>query len=475
MNKSLLLIAVLAVAGCSLAPEYKRPVAPVPEQWPQKVGASGTAQVTGKAAVADDWHNFFPDASLQALIAAALEHNRDLRIAVARVDEARAQAGLARADRFPTIDVSGQRQAALTPADLSATGRSSSSQRYDANLGIAAFELDFWGRVKNLNDAARANFLASDFAQRAFRLTLISDVASTYFSLLELDRRLTLAEAATKSREESRRLIEKRRDVGLANDLDYFAADGAWQAARAESANLSRQKAAAENALRLLVGNSTELLPAATTVTTATAATTAATDALADPAELRVDLPSDVLLRRPDVLAAEQKLIAANANIGAARAAFLPRISLTAVAGSASHALAGLFDAGSGAWSFVPLIKWPLFDGGRSAGNVDLAEARKNIAVAEYEKTIQQAFREIADLLAARDRYGEQLQALEAATAAQGERLQRVEARHLAGVSSYLELLDAQREHFAAQQSALAARRARAATAASLYKALGGA
>ncbi len=455
MDKLLPIIVVL-LAGCSLAPEYKRPAVPVPETFPGiKLGAGDVA----KLKFSDDWRSFFTDTTLQGLIAAALEHNRDLRIAVARVDEARALAGLAGADRLPGVDVNVQRQAALTPADLSGTGRQLSSQRYDANLGIAAFELDFWGRVKNLDDAARANFLASDYARRAFRLTLISDVASAWFSLRELTERAMLAESTAKSREESRRLIERRRDVGLAGDLDFLTADGAWQAARAEAANLARQQAAAENALRLLVGTTT---PA---VTNATATTIA---------EIAVDLPSEVLLHRPDVLAAEQKLIAANANIGAARAAFLPRISLTATAGSASRALAGLFVGGSGAWSFVPLLKWPLFDGGRSAGNVDLAEARKNIAVAEYEKTIQQAFREVADLLAAREHYAEQLQALDAVVTAQGERLQRVEARHRAGVSSYLELLDAQREQFAAQQSALATRRAWLATAAGLYKALGG-
>lgn len=459
MTKRLPLVLALAVAGCSLAPEYKRPAAPVPGAWPTTLDGKTTA-----TKFSDDWKTFFTDSHLQALIAAALEHNRDLKIAVARVDEARALAGLAGADRFPTVDVNVQRQAALTPADLSATGRPLSSQRYDANLGLAAFELDFWGRVKNLDDAARANFLASDYARRAFRLTLIGDVASAWYGLRELTERTALAEATARNREESRRLVEKRRDAGLAGDLDFLAADGAWAAARAEAASLARQQAAAENALRLLVGNNLAVSPEPSF-----SSTTAAIS------EIAVDLPSDVLLGRPDVLAAEQKLIAANANIGAARAAFLPRISLTAAAGSASRALAGLFDSGSGAWSFVPLLKWPLFDAGRTAGNVDLAEARKNIAVAEYEKTIQQAFREVADLLAARDRYAEQLAALEAAATAQGERLQRVEARHKAGVSSYLELLDAQREHFAAQQSVLATRRAWAATAAGLYKALGGA
>jgi multidrug efflux system outer membrane protein len=379
---------------------------------------------------------------------------------VARVEEARALAGLARADRLPTVDVNLQQQAAQTPADLSAAGRETISRRYDANLGVAAFELDFWGRVGSLETAARASFFASEFAQRAFRSSLIAEVAAAWYSLAELDARLKLAEVTVASRAESRTLIGKRRDVGLAGDLDFLAADGAWQGARADAASLARQRAAAENALRLLVGDANfTVLPAPT---------------FSVLPEIAVGLPSDVLLNRPDVLAAEQRLIAANANIGAARAAFLPKIVLTASAGTASRALSGLFGGGSGAWSFVPLLRWPLFDAGRSEANVDLAEVRRNVAVAEYEKAIQQAFREVADLLAAREHYAVQLEALQAAEVAQAERLRRVEARHLAGVSSYLELLDARRDHYAAQQSAQAVRRAQAVTAASLFKALGG-
>jgi outer membrane protein, multidrug efflux system len=451
MSKLLPLLALLA--SCSFIPNYERPAAPVPEQWPSKVSSGETAPV-------GDWSAYFADPQLQKLIAAALDYNRDLRIAVARVDEARALAGIARADRFPTVDVNLQQQAAKVPGDLNTSGQSMISRRYDANLGIAAFELDFWGRVQSLETAARANFFASEFAQRAFRLSLIADVAGAYYSLVELDQRLALAEATVKTRVDSRRLIEQRRDVGLATDLDFLAADGVYQGARAEAASLARQRAAAENVLRLLVGSDPGAVSQKLTFGVLP--------------EIAVGLPSDVLLNRPDVLAAEQKLIAANANIGAARAAFLPRITLTATAGTASRALSGLFGGGSGAWSFVPLLKWPLFDAGRSEANIDLAEVRKNIAVAEYEKTIQQAFREVADLLAAREHYAEQLQAQEAAEQAQTTRLKRVEQRHFGGVSGYLELLDAQREQFAAQQAVLATRRAQAATSASLFKALGG-
>ena len=465
MRKTLPLVIALALVGCSFTPDYQRPEAPVPAAWPMKVGADGTAMTISAVRPDGNWRAFFPDPRLQALIAAALEHNRDLRVAVARVDEARALAGIARAERFPTVDLAAQRAASLTPADLSGSGRQLNSQRYDVNLAVASFELDFWGRVKSLDDAGRANFLASDYARQAFRLSLIADVANAWLSLLELGERRDLAQATLKSREETRMLIARRRDVGLAGDLDTLQADGAFQNARAETASLARSHAAAENALRLLVG---------------AAPPPADGGKLAQPgliADVTVDLPaglpSEVLLARPDVLAAEQKLIAANANIGAARAAFLPKIVLTATAGTASAGLSGLFNAGSGAWSFVPALRLPLFDAGRSSDNVDLAKARKNIAVAEYEKAIQQAFREIADLLAARSQLAEQLQAQEDNVTAQGRRLMLVEARYKAGVSSHLELLDAQREHFAAQQSALAVRRQWLSTAASFFKALG--
>ncbi len=458
MSKRLLPLLGLLAAGCSMMPDYQRPAPPVPESWPP-LQAAATLGEAGRAA-ARDWRQRFPDPRLQALIAAALEHNRDLRIALARVDEARAQAGLARADRLPQIDALAQRAASLTPADLSANNRQLNAQRYDVNLGVSAFELDFWGRVKSLDAAAQASFLASEQAQKSFRLGLVADVASAYFSAIELQERVALAAATLASRGESRRLIAARRDVGLAGDLDVLAADSAMQATRAELANLTRQLAAAGNALRLLVGATPEL-PVGRRL---------AEQELV--AEVPVGLPSEVLLARPDVLAAEQRLLAANANIGAARASFLPRILLTAALGTASRSLAGLFDAGSGAWSFNPVLRYPLFDSGRSQGNVDLAEARKTIAVADYEKALQQAFREIADLLAAREQYAEQLSAQEAAMKAQGDRQRMVEARHKAGLSSYLELLDAQREYFAAQQSALAIRRLQLASTASLYKAL---
>jgi outer membrane protein, multidrug efflux system len=264
-------------------------------------------------------------------------------------------------------------------------------------------------------------------------------------------------------RSDLRTLIAKRREVGIAGDLDYLAADGALQTARADLASLERQRVAAGNALALLVGQSPSTLPAGRSLVDQGIV-----------ADLAAGVPSDVLVRRPDILAAEQRLIAANANIGAARAAFLPRISLTGAFGTASKALTGLFDAGSDAWSFSPVLRLPLFDFGRTAANVDLATARKVIAVADYEKTVQQAFREVADLLVARERLAEQLVAQEAGEKTLAERLKITDARYRAGISSYLEVLDAQRDLFAAQQGVVQTRRAWLTAAAQLYKALGG-
>lgn len=450
--------ALFLLAGCSFIPAYERPAPPVAAHWPVLAQTAGVRAVAGLS-----WQQMLPDPRLQALINAALEHNRDLRIAVARVEEARALYGISRADRLPTVNLGAAQAAARLPGGLSATGNEQISRRYDINLGVAAFELDFWGRVKSLSASALASYLATAEARESFRLTLIADVANAYLAWQEMDERLSLARATVENRKDLRFLVQKRREVGLAGDLDFLAADGAHAAARAQLSELERGRAQAENALNLLVGKVPADLPPGRRLSEQDL-----------PLDITVDVPAEVLLHRPDVRAAEQKLIAANANIGAARAAFLPRIGLSLAFGTASRTLSGLFDSGTGAWSFAPSLVQPLFDGGRTQGGVDLADARKLIAVAEYEKTIQQAFREVADLLVARDRLAEQLMAQEAAEKAQNERLRLVDARYRAGVSSYLEVLDAQRDAFATSQGTLQLRRALLVTAAQLYKALGG-
>lgn len=460
-KKSSLIILAALLVGCSSLPNYERPAAPVPAAWPGNANASGTRQVANTS-----WQQYFTDPRLQALIASALENNRDLRIATARIAEVRAQYGIQQADRLPNFNLTAGRNASLTPASASNNGNSSHTGRYDVGVGLVSFELDFWGRVSSLNEAAKANYLATEAAQRTFRLSLIAEVVNAYLSLLEMQERTQFAASTVKARAEARELTSRRRDAGVSSDLDFLQADGAYQAALAEHANLERQQAAAENLLDLLAGQ-----PVAEMKNLPAGRNLAGQEITHD---LIAGLPAEVLLQRPDVLAAEQKLIAANANIGAARAAFLPRIMLTGSIGTASRTLAGLFDAGSGAWSFQPLLTQPLFDAGRNAANADIAAARKVIAVAEYEKVIQQAFREVADLLNAREKLAEQLAAQQANAQAQNRRLYLVEARYKAGIANYLEVLDAQRESFAAQQGALQVRRNQLSAATQLYKALAG-
>lgn len=459
-KKFTLSLLALLLGGCSLIPNYQRPEAPVSASWPDSVklgAASASKPVT--------WQDYFTDPRLRVLIAVALENNRDLRIATARIAEVRAQYGIQQADRLLNLNLNAGRNASLTPASASVTGNPLHTQRYDVNVSLVSFELDFWGRVSSLNEAAKAGYLASEAAQRAFRLSLIADVANAYLSLLELRERTDLAAATVKTRGETRTLLSRRREVGVSSELDFLQAEGAYQSVLAELANLQRQQAAAENLLNLLLGQSIteiKMLPPGHSLA----------EQVISPEQM-AGLPAEVLLQRPDVLAAEQRLISANANIGAARAAFFPRISLTGSVGSASRTLAGLFDPGSGAWSFQPLISMPLFDAGRNSANLDVAAARKVVAIAEYEKTIQQAFREVADLLNAREKLGEQLSAQQANTQAQKQRLFLVEARYKAGIANHLEVLDAQRESFAAQQSTLQVQRTLLSTATQLYKALG--
>lgn len=460
MRRFPLLVALL-LCGCSLMPGYQRPAAPIPAAWPDSVKLKLGAEIKPVT-----WQDYFADPRLQVLIGTALENNRDLRIATARLSEARAQLGLQQADRLPGVNFTGGRSASLTPASTSVTGREFSNQRYDLSLSLVAFELDFWGRVRSLSASANASYLATEEARRAFRLSLIADVANVYLTTLELGERQQFAERTVQARAETRELVSRRRDLGASGDIDWLQAEGGYQAALADRANLQQQLLAAANWLDLLLGQAVSEIKD-----------------LPDGQDLAhqhitpqqlAGLPAEVLLQRPDVLAAEQRLIAANANIGAARAAFLPRISLTGSVGTASRSLSGLFDAGSGAWSFQPTLTLPLFDAGRNRANLDLAGARKIIAVAEYERAIQQAFREVMDLLSARDKLAERLAAQQANADAQAHRLKLVEARYQAGVANHLDVLDAQREHYAAAQNAVQVRRLWLSAAAQLYKALAG-
>lgn len=449
----------LTLSACATGPDYLRPSFELPALW----GQAATAPQAATPLPA--WQDYFSDARLQALIARALDNNRDLKLATARLAEARAMYGIQHSSRFPELAMIAKRDAARIPGDLNQSGQSMVSQRLDVGLELVNYEIDFWGRIKRLDEAALASYLASAEAQRAFRLGLIADVAQAYYSQCELGERLALANNTLANRQEFVTISAGRLQAGLIGSLEYLRATTALEAARAELAALQQAKDAADHWLLVLGG---QLQPAAIE---------AAVLPLAEQPlkELAAGLPAEVLLRRPDVLAAEQRLVAANANIGAARAAFLPSLSLTGLLSTASGSLSGLFEAGSRAWTFKPVLHLPLFNAGRLAGNVDLAEARKHVAVAEYEQTLQQAFREVADLLSARSQLSTQLSAQQSQLAMQNQRLQLIQARYQAQISHYQEVLDVEREQLASQQAVLQLQRALLGNAAQLYKALGGA
>ncbi|MES2115587.1 MAG: TolC family protein, partial [Pseudomonadota bacterium] len=403
------LMAAGLLSACSLAPTWQRPAAPVATTWPEASAADSAAD--GKAAVDTGWRDYFADTRLQQLIAAALEHNRDLRTAALRMEEARAQYGIQSADRLPNVNASATDTRAKTPAFLTSSGQSTIGKRYDVGLSMPAFELDFFGRVKSLNDAALAAYLATDEARQAAQIGLVADVAKAYYTERAYAEQYALAQQTFETRQRTYALTRQRADVGASSRLDLRTSETLMETARAAALTLARQRAQAENALTLLVGQpSAPAAPAAPAATAAPVAqATAANDvnggattaALASDAQidamsaLPAGLPSDLLTRRPDIRAAEQRLKSANANIGAARAAFFPRVSLTAAVGSSSPSLGGLFDSGSGSWSFAPQLVLPIFDAGRNRANLTLSEVRKNLAVADYEKTIQTAFREV--------------------------------------------------------------------------------
>ena len=454
-RRSIVIACSLVLTACSLTPEYRRPDAPVPQQFP----GAADAGVTGLPA----WQGYYTDPALRQLIETALNHNRNLRIAVARIDEARGLLGVARADRLPAVNAQVSENVTRTPPDVLATPTARSiSRRFDAGLAIPSFELDFWGRVAALTEVAKAQYLSTEEATRSFRVSLIGDVAAAWFQLSEFAGRERLISDTLRNREDSLQLLRQRRDAGLAGDLDVLTAESLVASLRVQRADLQRQRQQTANALRLLTGST---LPLPSPVDTA---------ALPVLISLAPGLPSGVLLRRPDVLAAEQRLIAANANIGVARAAFFPRLALTTSYGSASRALSGLFDAGSHAWAFQPVLTVPLFSAGRAEANLDVAQARKQQAVADYERSIQQAFSEVADALSARAAYADQLAAQRDTLNALRRRHEQVSAREAAGVANYLEVLDAQRDLIAAEQTAVTLRRQVLAAGAVLYRALGG-
>lgn len=448
--RSPLCLLALALSGCSsMAPPLQRPALPVAATF-----AGQAAGVPAAAPVATpEWQKFFDDERLRQLITLALQNNRDLRLAVLNIEQARAQLELRRADPWPSLNagLSGSRQ------PTSAGGVSSS---YSAGVLVTAYELDLFGRVRSLADASLAQYLATEEARKAVQISLLAAVANSYYALLGDEELLRITRQTLLTREDSYRLIKLRFDNGASSQIDLRQAESLLESARVTLAQATRQRALDENALVLLLG---QTLPPALA---------AAPGAAALP-DLPVGLPSDVLLRRPDVRQAEQQLIAANASIGAARAAFFPRISLTGSVGSVSSELSGLFGSGM-AWSFAPQLLQPIFDAGRNQANLRASEIGRDIALAQYERAIQSAFREVADALAGRATLGQQLRAQQAQLKAEQDRYRLAELRYRGGAASYLDALDAQRSLFAAQQAQLQVQTQSLQNGVTLYRVLGG-
>jgi outer membrane protein, multidrug efflux system len=451
-----LLGATLALTGCmSFTPAYERPAAPVAATYAPELSPAGTAGATAAADI--EWQRFFSDARLKALIEIALANNRDLRVAVLNIEQARASYQVKRADELPSLGagLSAQRQAGSSGGLVNT---------YAVGLQITSYELDFFGRVRSLSQAALAQYLATEEARKTAQIALIAAVATTHVSLLADDELLRVTRDALVTREDSFKLTKLKFDNGASSELDLRQAEQLLEGARATLAQTQRQRTLDENALVLLLGQPLPAdLPAAQPLS--------AQPGIGD---LPAGLPSELLTRRPDVRQAEQLLLAANANIGAARAAFFPRISLTANAGTASTELSGLFKSGSYALTGTATLLQPIFDAGRNQANLEVAKVSKDIAIAQYEKAIQTAFREVSDSLAGRGTLGEQLRAQTAQANAAQVSFTLADLRYRNGASSYLDVLDAQRALFTAQQATVQVQALQVQNLVTLYKVLGG-
>jgi len=446
------LAAGLLAAGCTMIPTYERPPAPVAGSF----AGEATTPRPGPKASDIEWQAYFADERLRRLIDLALKNNRDLRVAVLNIEQARAAYQIRRADEWPTVAAAANGQRT--------SGRDTITSTYSAGLAVTSYELDLFGRVRSLSQAAVAQYLATEETRKAVQISLIASVANAYFALLADDELLEVTKQTLKTREDSQKLTRLKFDNGASSELDLRQAESLLEAARVALAQQTRQRTLDENALVLLLGQPIpDDLPAGVPL-------------VADQVlpEVPAGLPSDLLNRRPDLRAAEQQLIAANANIGAARAAFFPRITLTGLVGSVSSELSGLFKGGSFGWSFQPQASLPLFDAGRNSANLESAKVAREIAVAQYEKAIQTAFREVSDSLAGRATLGEQARAQRAQADAEQARYRLADLRYRNGAASYLDVLDAQRSLFAAQQAVVQVQAAQAQNLVTLYKVLGG-
>jgi multidrug efflux system outer membrane protein len=463
-----LLLAGSMLSACNLAPKYVRPSGAVPAALPEG-GVYPSAATDAPDVTAIGWRDFFTDDRLRQVIQLGLDNNRDLRVAAANVLQARAQYRVQRADILPSISANGSATytnsaSAAASTGGAAGGGSTDIQYFQANVGVSSFELDLFGRLRNLSKAALEQYFATEEAQRTTRISLISEIATAWLTLASDQEQLRLSQSTLKTFEQTLELTRAQFRIGVASELESRQAETNYQAARNDIATLQTRIAQDQNALNLLAGTtvSADLLPAALG------------DGRVTRDALPANLSSEVLLRRPDVLQAEHQLIAQNANIGAARAAFFPRLSLTAALGTISPALGGLFGSGTGTYNVAPSVALPLFDGGRNKGNLDYAKASQKVAVATYEKTIQTAFREVADALAQRGTIDEQVSAQTARANAAQVAAKLSDARYRAGVDSFLVALDAQRTSYAAEQQLVTTRTTRSSNLIELYRALGG-
>jgi multidrug efflux system outer membrane protein len=459
----LVIIVIISLAGCTMIPTYTRPTPPVPESWPS--GAAYKEDKTGTGGPKPQelrWQEFFTDDRVQKVITMALQNNRDLRIAALNVERAQAVYGIRRAELFPTFDAVGVGGRQRVSADTSDTGSAKFNDRYSVDLGILSWELDLFGRLRSLKDKALEEYLATGYVQRGTQISLISSVAQAYLALAAGQEGLKLSQSTLDTQQASYDLIKKRYEVGLTTELDLRRAQTQVDLARRDVALYVQLVAQGENALNLLVGVPvpSELLPRDF-------------KNISPFKEISAGISSGVLLSRPDILAAEHSLKAANANIGAARAAFFPTISLTTTVGTASYELSSLFKAGSATWSFIPQATMPIFDT-RLWSALRGVKVEREIALAGYEKAIQTAFKEVADALAIQGTVEDQLAAQESVVQASTDTYNLSNARYLKGIDSFLSVHDAQRALYAAETVLILVRLSKLTNQVTLYKALGG-
>ncbi|KKA05471.1 transporter [Pseudomonas ogarae] len=455
------LLAILTLlGGCmNLAPQYERPEAPVSEQW---LPVASTPK--GEVSADIEWQNFFTDSRLARLQSLALSNNRDLRLAVLNVEKAQAQYRIQRAESLPSIDASVSGTHSRTPGSLSNTGSAATTHDYSAQLGLSSYEVDLFGRVQNLQDEALEDYLSLTETRRSTQISLVAEVATAWLTLAADNERLHLAQETLRSQQATYELTQRSHALGGSSGLSVAQAQTTVESARVDAAAYESQILQDRNALRLLVGSDIpeELLPGAYL------------ESAAALVQVPAELPSSLLQRRPDVLAAEHTLKSANIDIGAARAAFFPSISLTANAGSSSSALSGLFKSGSGAWTFAPSISLPIFDAGSNRATLDSAKTEREIQVQTYQQTLQSAFKEVADALAERSTLDRRIEAQQALTDASRKSFELSDALYRGGSQSYLEALDAQRSLYSAQQDLITLRLTEQSNRVTLYKVMGG-